>query len=225
VEAHVPLLETLPQDELERVLAFSRRRKFERGEVVYHEGDPADTIHLVSKGHFAARVTTPLGDTAIFSVLGPGDTFGEIALLDDRPRSATVAALEGAETRSIHKLDFDRMRREHPEAWEALNIVIAAHVRRLSNRLVEALYVPADLRIRRRLCEMAALYGAVSEDDGGDVTIPLSQDDVAGLAGTSRATVNRVVREEEEKGTLELGRRRIRVLDLDSLRARAARSA
>jgi CRP/FNR family transcriptional regulator, cyclic AMP receptor protein len=222
VEAHVPLLETLPKDELERVLEFSRRRKFERGEVVYHDGDPADTIHLVSKGHFAARVTTPLGDTAIFSVLGPGDTFGEIALLDARPRSATVAALESAETRSIHKLDFDRMRREHPQAWEALNVVVAAHVRRLSHRLVEALYVPADLRIRRRLCEMAALYG--TGQDPGEVTIPLSQDDIAGLAGTSRATVNRVVREEEEKGTLELGRRRIRVLDIESLRARAARS-
>ena len=96
---------------------------FGRREVVFHRGDPADTLHLVHTGRFAVRIDTPLGDTVMLSMVGPGETFGEIALLDDvGPRSATVVALEKAETRAIHKLDFDALvaqapgRRRHPRA-------------------------------------------------------------------------------------------------------------
>src|SRR5262245_33604145 len=112
------LLEGVPEEDVRALLSIARRRKFGRGEVVFHEGDPADTLHLVDKGRFGVRTQTALGDTAILSVLGPGDMFGELALLDvgePQPRSATVSALEAAETRSVHRMDFERLRREHPE--------------------------------------------------------------------------------------------------------------
>ena len=140
------------------------------------------------------RVQTQLGDTAILAVLGPGDMFGELALLgdDEDRRSATVAALEAGETRSVHRLDFERLRREHPETSAVLIAILSGQVRRLSRHLLEALYVSADKRVLRRLVEVAQLYD--------NAVVPLTQEDLAGLAGTSRATVNRVLRDEEGRG-------------------------
>ena len=92
---------------MQRVLSIARRRTFARGEVVFHHDDPADTVHLIVSGRFAVRVRTPLGDTAILTVLGPGELFGEVALLGpEQRRTATVEALEAAETRSIFRDDF-----------------------------------------------------------------------------------------------------------------------
>ena len=169
------LLEGVPEEDVRALLSIARRRKFARGEVVFHEGDPSDTLHLIDKGRFAARTQTALGDTAILSVLGAGDMFGELSLLDGdpQPRSATVSALEAGETRSVHRMDFDRLRREHPETASVLIGILSGQVRRLSRHLLEALYVPADKRVLRRLVEVAALY-----DDG---VVPLQDGVVLGL--------------------------------------------
>jgi len=212
------LLDGLAEAEVQALLSIARRRKFARGEVVFHEHDPADTLHLVDKGRFAVRVSTPLGDTAILSILGPGDMFGELSLLGDAQtrRSATVAALEPGETRSVHRLDFERLRGAHPETAAVLISILSGEVRRLSRHLLEALYVPADKRVLRRLLELAELY----DDGGGPAVVPLTQEDLAGLAGTSRATVNRVLREEATRGTVRLGRGRTTVLDRDGLARR-----
>jgi CRP-like cAMP-binding protein len=210
------LLDGVPEEDVRRLLSVARRRKFERGEVVFHEHDPADTLHLIVKGHFVVRAQTPLGERAIFAVLGPGEMFGELSLLGDPEarRSASVVAIEGGETHSIHQLDFEGLRRSHPETTQVLIAILSGQVRRLSRHLLEALYVPADKRVLRRLLEIAALY-----DDG---TVPLNQEDIASLAGTSRATVNRVLRDAQARGELALRRGRIEVLDAGALSARAA---
>ena len=214
-----PLLAHVPEEDVQLVLSVARRRKFDRGEVVFHEHDPADTLHLIDKGRFVARVGTPLGDTAILTVMGPGDMFGELSLLGsaDERRSATVAALEPSETRSVHRLDFERLRARHPETSEILIAILSGQVRRLTTHLVEALYVPAEKRVRRRLVEMVAVY----DDGAAEVVVPLNQEDLAGLAGTSRATANRVLREEEARGTVKLGRGRTTVLDVEAVTRRA----
>jgi len=214
------LLDGLADAEVQALLSIARRRRFARGEVVFHEQDPADTLHLIDKGRFVVRVGTPLGDTAILAVLGPGDMFGELSLLGDADarRTATVAALEPGETRSVHRLDFDRLRATHPTTADVLIAILAGQVRRLSRHLLEALYVPADKRVLRRLLEIGALY----DDGGGPPVVPLKQEDLAGLAGTSRATVNRVLREEEARGSGKLGRGRTTLLDSDA-RARRGR--
>lgn len=199
------------------MLMVARRRTFSRGEVVFHEGDPADSLHLVEKGRFAVRVTTPLGETATLAIRGPGEAFGELALVSDAPRSATVAALEPAETHSLYRREFDELRRGHPFVNRVLVAVLAAEVRRMDELIVEAFYVGADKRVLRRLRDLAGIYG-----DGSDsITVPLTQEDLAGLAGTSRATVNRVLRQEESRGTIMLGRGRTIVLDFAELTRRA----
>jgi CRP-like cAMP-binding protein len=213
-----PVLAGVPADEVQRLLSIARRRTFRRGEVVFHLDDPADALHLVAAGRFAARVPTPLGDNAILTVVGPGDMFGELALIgEEGRRSATVEALEAGETRSIRRADWDALRRSHPAVGDVLTVILAEGMRRLSRHLMEAHYVGVDTRVRRRVLELAELYGPGEPQ----VTIPLRQEDLAGIAGTSRATVNRILREEEQRGTLRLERGRTIVVDRDGLARRA----
>ena len=127
-------------------------------------------------------------------------------------------ALEPAETYSIGASDVERLRREHPGINEVLIGILAERVRQLNERLVEALFVPAETRVRRRLHYLTSVYGDGSESA---VVIPLTQEDIAGLAGTSRATVNRVLREEERRGTVELSRAKTVVVDAAGLARRA----
>ena len=211
----------LPAEELRRLVAVARRRRFGRNEVVFHRDDPADTLHLIVKGRFASRMTTQLGETVTVAVQGPGEAFGELALVDGAAsRSASVSALEPGETLAVSHADFDRLRREYPGVNDVLVRLLARRVRRQSDLLVEAFFVPADTRVLRRLCELASLYG----DGKRAVEVPLTQEDIAGLAGTSRATVNRLLRAEEKRGTVELRRGRTVVLDPESLRKRARSS-
>jgi CRP-like cAMP-binding protein len=211
-----PLLAGIPDDDVRRLLAIARRRTFGKGEVVFHRDDPADSLHLVVRGRFGARVLTPLGDSVLIDVLVPGQTFGELALLgDDAARSATVEALEAGETRSVRRDEFTSLQRAHPGLKDVLLRLLAEQLRRSTNRLVEAHYVDAETRVRRRLVELASTY------ESG--VVPLTQEDIAAMAGTSRATVNRVLREEAACGSVALARGRTSVLDVAALERRCRR--
>lgn len=205
-----PLLADLPPGDVRELLAIARRRTFSKGEVVFHRDDPAESLHLIVRGRFGARVLTPLGDTVLLDVLGPGQAFGELALLaSDERRSATVSALEDGETRSVYRADFALLQRSHPGVKDVLLRLLAEQLRRASDRIVEAHYVDAETRVRRRLMELTRIYAAG--------VVPLAQEELAAMAGTSRATVNRVLREEEKRGAVMLQRGRTTVLDAEDL--------
>jgi CRP/FNR family transcriptional regulator, cyclic AMP receptor protein len=212
-----PLLAELAEDDVQQLLSIARRRTFDRGEVVFHRGDPADSLHLVVRGHYAARLQTAVGDSVLLDVLGPGQSFGELALLlPDLRRSATVAALEQGETRSVYRDDFAALQRGHPGVKDVLLRLLAEQLRRAGERLVEAHYVDAETRVRRRLAELSETYAT----GDGRVVVPLKQEDLAAMGGTSRATVNRVLRDEERRGVVALARGRVAVLDVAQLSSR-----
>lgn len=213
-----PLLSDLPADEVREVLQVARRRRFARNEVVFHRDDPGDSLHLIVKGRFAIRVMTRLGETATIAVRGPGESFGEMALVSENARrSATVAALEEAETFAVYREEFERVRARHPGVNDVLIRFLANEVRTQNERLLEALYVSVEHRVLRRLVDLARVYSGVD----GKTLIPLTQEVLAELAGTSRATVNRVLNDEERRGTVALERGKTLVLDVDALARRA----
>lgn len=208
------MLNGLAPEQKRGVLATARRRKFARGEVVFHEGDPGNTIHLIERGHVAVRVTSPLGDAATLRVLGPGEYFGELALISPAPRNATIVTLENVETLALHTNELQRLRREYPDVDRVLLEAVVQEVRRLSSALLDAMYVPARVRLARQLVDLARRFPA---DAGGRVVIPLTQDDLAGLCGTTRPTVNQLLGKLNEKHLVELARGRIVVVDLGGL--------
>jgi CRP-like cAMP-binding protein len=213
-----PLLGGLTVEDRQRIVQAARRRRYARHEVVFHEGDLGDTLHLLAVGHVAVRITTPLGDVATLTVLGPGDTFGELALLAaDARRTATVVALEPSQTLALAREQFDTLRREQPAFDRLLIELLAADVARLSQRLVEALYVPADKRVLRRLHGLAEQYGHARPG----TMVPFTQEDLATMAGTTRPTVNRILHDAETAGVIRIGRARVEILDPTRLAHRA----
>ena len=208
------LLRVLSEPDRRELLAIARRRKFAKGEVVFHEGDPGDTMHLVAKGHVAVRVTTPLGEVAMLRIVCAGEFFGELALIDPGPRNATIAALDPVETLCIHTNDFEELRDRHPAVERVLTHALVAEVRRLSIALSESLYLSADKRVLRRLLEAAALFGS---DEEPATVVPLTQEDLGQLAGVARPTVNRTLRAAEDNAFLRVGRGRVEIIDAAAL--------
>jgi CRP-like cAMP-binding protein len=214
-----PILSMLGDEERRRLLSVARRRRFARNEVVFHGGDPADALHLLASGHVSVRVATPDGDSVTLAILGPGETFGELALLGrSAKRAATVTALEPSETLCLERERFDALRRDHPAMDRLLAEILAGEVRRLDARLLEFIYLPADKRVLRRLVSLARMYGDLERSP---VVVPLTQDVIAGLAGTSRPTTNQALRAIEEAGVIAIKRSKIEVLDPAALVRRA----
>jgi CRP/FNR family transcriptional regulator, cyclic AMP receptor protein len=212
-----PLLSELSSEDRRRFLASCRRRRFAKGEVVFHEGDPADSLFLVASGRLAVWSSTPLGDSTMLNVVGPGGFFGELALLETgSKRSATVRALEPAETMSVGRAEFERLRLEQPSVDRILLAALASELRRISALLMEMVHVPAETRVLRRLLAVAALW------DGGPKggALPITQEDLAGLAGTTRSTANRALRQAAADGLVALRRANVEILDAGRLAAR-----
>ena len=202
------LLEGLADEEQQAVLRRAIRHRFGRREVIFHEGDAGDSVHLVEQGHVALRVTTSLGDSAMIRIVAPGQFFGELVLLIDQPRSAAAIAIEGAVTLSLHRNVFDELRHSHPAVQDALSVALAEEIRRTTGELVEALFLPAALRLWRRMQLLTGLYASEPE-----TVIPLTQQEIGQLAGTTRPTTNRLLREAEAEGALVLNRGRVTVVD------------
>lgn len=192
------------------VLAVAASRRFGHGVVLFHEGEAGGSLHVLMRGRAAVRVTTSDGDTVTLNVIGPGTAFGELALLDPAmTRTATVEAIGPVETLMLQRAEFERLRRSYPSVDRLLVEYLAAQVRRLSERLTEALCIEARTRVLRRLLDLHDVF------DGGPV--PVTQEEIATMAGTTRPTVNRVMQDLAEAGIVELGRGRFAVVDSTAL--------
>jgi CRP-like cAMP-binding protein len=213
------LFDRLPDEERRALRAAAVRRKFAKGETIFHDGDLGDTLHVIERGLVSIRITTPLGDVATLTVLGPGQSFGEQAVLSaDSRRTASAVPIGLVETLAIGRDQLHDLRQRLPVVDRFLVEVLAEQVRRLTEHLLEALYVPADKRVLRRL----VLLDELCNTAGVGETLPFTQDDIATMAGTTRPTANRVLKKVQEAGLIELGRGRVKVVDLEGLRRQAS---
>jgi CRP-like cAMP-binding protein len=205
------LLVSLDPGQREEVLKRCVPRRYRRRQVIFHHGDPSDGMHLIVSGRVMIRVSTPLGEEASLTVSGPGDSVGEQSLLlDGGRRSASAVALDRVETMFLSSSAFAALRQGDTALDRLMIEVLTNRVLRLTNQLIEALFVPAATRVRRRVADAAALYG--------EEAIPLTQEEIASMAGCTRPTVNRALRSAQDAGMVDLARRHIRVLDVEGLR-------
>ena len=207
------LLDDLDDAERRQLLSTMRRRKFRRDEIVCHEGDLGDSLHLVAKGRFAATITSPVtGQAVAVNLFERNDYFGELALLGPSTvRAATVSALEVGETLELRRGDFELLLAKHPGVGRFLLAALAQRVREMTDQLGEVMFMPVEKRVHRRLLMLEEMH---AEGDW----IVLRQEELAMMAGTTRPTVNRILRKAEELGVVELRRGRLRVLDGARLR-------
>jgi len=211
------LLEPLGAADVRRVLTAAHRRRFPRDAVVFWDGDPGDSVHLVASGHVAAQITTPRGDVATVRVIGPGEHFGELAIVSPGPRSATIRALDAVETLVLHFDDFCELRRT-PAIQEIVITALAVEVRRLSGVLTDALYLSATDQLWKRLAAVEEIFAG----SGDETVLPLTQTMLATLAGVTRQTAHKFLDDAESVGVIRRDRPgRMTVVDRAALRERA----
>ena len=211
------MLQTLDDYERQELLQLTTRRKYRRNETIFHEGEPGDTMHFLDRGRVAIRGTTPRGDVATLAVYASGAIYGEVALLTEQAiRTASVVALEPVEVMVLRRVDFDELRQRHVKVNEFLVALLTSQVQRLSKLLLDAHYATVEQRVARRLCELVDIY----EGHAKTTEIPLTQEDVASLAGTTRPTLNRVLREFEDSGLISIQRGGFEIIDPVGLKRR-----
>jgi CRP-like cAMP-binding protein len=212
------LLLVLSDADRRALLEGARRRQYAKGEVIFHEGDPGGSLHLIERGRVAVRLTTPLGDRAVLRLIGVGGWFGELSAISPDMRSATIVALEPTETYVLPAERTAEMRQRIPDFDRLIVDALVQEVRRLSAALLDALFVPVDKRLFRRLRELAELYG---DEASGPAVVPLTQEELAQLVGSTRPTTNKYLRAAAEAGELDVRRGAIEILNSDALAKRA----
>ena len=214
----VPLFGGLDEDGLEGLIRGMRVRKFRRGETVFHVGDPGDALFIVMSGSIKITLPADSGDEAILATLRPGDFFGELALLDGAPRSATAIAIEPTETYILPRERFRDLIATEPIMREALLATLAAEVRRLTHHVEELHFLDITGRLASRLSRLANESGATTLPDGSiRLAGPLTQGDLAAMIGCTRQSVNKLLGMFTDDGLIRLERDRIVVLNLDGL--------
>jgi CRP-like cAMP-binding protein len=218
------LLDVLPEAVRTELLSATSMRRFRQHEVVFHEDDPGDSLHIVDGGLFVARSSSTLGHVLLVNVFEAGSIFGELAVLDEGSRrSATVSAARNGRTRVLRRDDLSRLRqgRSGPAIDQFLFRVLIERNRRLNDQLIDLLFTPAPRRIQRQLLRLEDL--GLGPDGHGWIAV--TQEDLAQMTATTRATVNRVLRDLERRGTVQLGRGRVRVSDRRRLQQICGHSA
>ena len=184
---------------------------------MFWAGDPGDSVHLIVSGHVAAQINTPRGDVATVRIMGPGQHFGELALVSPGPRSATMRALTPLETMVIRFDDF-KILREDPEIERIFVEALATEIRRLAGSLTDALYLPASDQLWKRLAAVEAVFAGAADE----TELPLTQSMLATIAGVTRQTANKFLDEAESRGVIRRDARgRVWVVDRVALHERA----
>jgi CRP/FNR family cyclic AMP-dependent transcriptional regulator len=215
-----PLFRHLPEDGLADLTTRMAHRRYRKGEVIFHEGDPGDALHLVLSGRVKIGRMSAAGDETIVTSIAPGESFGELVLLDGAPRSATATALEPTETLVLDRPAFVSLVDDgHDFRW-ALLAGIAQHHRRLTDQLAEAHFLDLAGRLAHQLVRLA---GEAAPGRQRDVRLGrlYTQSELAAMIGGTRPRVNRLIGEFVETELIRIEPDDIVVLDTEELLRRA----
>jgi CRP/FNR family transcriptional regulator len=216
----VPVFSALSPEELEQVAQVAVPRRFEAGEVVFKEGDDGGTCYIVRSGRARAIREHPDGRSITLAHFAPGEIFGEMAMFDGAPRSATVETTEATEVIAILNADMHRLLRAHPDISVKLIAALGQRLRDTNERLARQSFQTVQSRVAAALAQLVA--AARSEGDGesgseGDVMITTTQAELAQLAGSSRESASRFLAVLERAGIITQGRGRLTVHDAEAL--------
>jgi CRP/FNR family transcriptional regulator, cyclic AMP receptor protein len=211
------VLHGLAPGELELLAGMLHPRHYRKDATIFHQDDPGEELHLVVSGHLKVVVLSEEGEEAVLTVLGPGDLFGEMSLLDGGPRSATVVALEPSETYTLRRPDFRRLLGSSPAAVEGLLTALARMVRRLSSEVTDLMFLDMRGRLVKKLLELVSEHGRPA-DGGVEISVELTQEELAGMIGATRPRVNTLLGFFEDQGAISRRGRRLIIRSPERLR-------
>ena len=206
----VPIFGALTDAERKEVAAHIRPRHFARDEVVFHRDDPAAHLYVIASGSVKVSIPDEAGHEVVVAIERDGAVFGELALFDDAPRSATVTALGETQVVTIARDDFLRVVERSPRAIREILRLLARTVRRASGRIEDLVFLDVPGRVAKCLLDLA------TANERNEVE--LTQDDLAAFVGATRVSVNRALADLEGLGAIAVARRHIAIKEPTLLR-------
>ncbi len=208
----VPFFADLPEEHATEMAKNLVSRRYAAGTAIFHLGDPGGLLYLIGKGKVKISHTTNEGQEVVLAILGPGDFFGEMALIDDAPRSATAVALEASETWTLHREEFIHYLTDNPDFALHVLKTLAQHIRRLNAQLADIFFLDLPGRLARTLLNLADQYGAYTTE-GTIINLSLTQTDLAEMTGATRVSINKALGRFRRAGWIRVTGKQVTVID------------
>jgi CRP-like cAMP-binding protein len=215
-----PLFATLDQDAAASLRASMTEIELARGEVLFHEGDPGDSLYVVLRGKIKLGRTSGDGRENLVAVLGPGEMFGELSLFDPGPRSAGATALVDSTLLGLSSDELTPWLATRPDVARALLRAIARRLRRTNDSMSDLVFSDVPGRVAKALLDLSARFGTPAED-GIHVAHDMTQEELAQLVGASRETVNKALADFAGRGWLRLEARAVVLTNVERLSQRS----
>lgn len=206
---NVSLFQSLEPDDRARIAALFHEHRLQRGEYLFHEGDPGDHFYIIKAGAFKIVRTAADGREQILDILVDGDVLGEMAMVEvGEVRSASAVALDPTSVLALRKTELIALLHEYPSISLKLLALLSQRLRNANRHLEDLVFLDSRRRVVKTLWQLAQEHG-VTETQGQRIALRLTHQDLAGLAGTSRETVTRVLLHLQDHHALTFDRRNI----------------
>ncbi len=212
----VPFFANLGSDDISELADRLVPRRFSSGQIIFHLGDPGGLLYVITDGKVKISHSTPDGQEALLAILGRGDFFGELALLDDAPRSATAEALEPTETLTLHRTEFMRFIETHPAFARHVLYVLSRRIRHMNSQISDIFFLDLPGRLARTLLQLAEQHGSPT-DKGVEIELSLTQTDLAEMTGATRVSINKALGRFRRSKWVSVKGRKFTIVDADAL--------
>jgi CRP-like cAMP-binding protein len=217
--AELPLLARLPREDRQALASRARLRSFSAGTVIFAEGSPGDSLHVVVEGRVRIVVSSGAGDEATVALVGPGDCFGELSLLDGLPRSASAVASVATRTFVVTRDIFVEWVSERPAAALAILETLSLRLRKTDQALADLAFLDLEHRLAKQLISLAAVHDLDAAHNGSTLRLQVTQGELASMLGVSRESVNKQLNAFSRKGWVTLSRGSVTITEMDALRS------
>ena len=217
------LFRGLPQAAIDRLASLAARRSFDKGAIVFAQGDQGDALYGVAAGRVRISACGAGGQEVFLNIMEPGDTFGEIAVMDGLPRTAAATAIDQTTLIVIKRQDFLQLLEREPQLAIHLLKLLCERLRWTSEIVEESAFLAGEARLAKRLLILASLHGRAAEI--GVLELGISQAELARFLGISRQIVNQHLSEWRRRGWIEVARSRITIRNAEALRQLIAETA
>jgi len=215
----IPLFESLLDSERQRLASLLKRHSLSKGEILFHKGDVGSAFFIIIKGLIKIGVSNKMGDEVTLARLRDGDFFGEMALLDEQPRSADATALEDSTLYVLDRNDFFPFLIQNENAVRSILRALSMRLRRTDDLFAEISFLTVSARLAKRLLELAESL-ETPEKESTEYRIRMSQRDLAAMLGVTRESINKELKILRDKGMVTTSRNIIIIQDLDRLKRR-----
>ena len=214
--AKVPVFSGFASRELEALVPAARAEQWKPRQEVFHKGDPGSQLYVVVTGRLKALTTSMDGDDVVFNIIGPGEVFGEIALLSEGPRTATIRAIDKCELLVLDRRDFLSFLKKTPDAAVRMLSVLAERIKRASEFVEDTQFLNLPVRLAKKFNDLAASYGR-QEGDHIRIDLRLSQEEWGDLVGATRESINKQMKVWSDEGLIRVDSGIVTLLDPGAL--------